>query len=46
MHETVRFDLSPIVHQYDRFYGGSGDVRLNVYNFEQTEAQHVLYKHH
>ena len=46
MHETVRFDLSPIAHQYDRFYGGSGDVRLNVYNFEQTEAQQVLYKHH
>jgi hypothetical protein len=43
--ETREFDLSPIARQYERFYGGSGDIRLNIYNFGQTEAQQVLYKH-
>ncbi len=41
--ETIRFDISPIARQHERFYGQPGDIRLNVFNFERTESLPVLY---
>lgn len=36
--DTVVFDMSPIVELYRQMYGPSGQINLNLYNFEQTES--------
>lgn len=34
--DSVVFDLTPIVELYRQMYGPSGQINLNLYNFEQT----------
>lgn len=36
--DSVVFDLRPIVTLYQQMYGPSGQVNLNLFNFEQTES--------
>lgn len=36
--DSVAFDLRPIVTLYQQMYGPSGQINLNLYNFEQTES--------
>lgn len=39
--ETVVFDLSPIITLYKQMYGPSGQINLNLLNFEQTESRRL-----
>jgi len=34
--DSVVFDLTPILQLYRQMYGPSGQINLNLYNFEQT----------
>lgn len=36
--DSVAFDLTPIVTLYQQMYGPSGQINLNLFNFEQTES--------
>ena len=40
--DSVVFDLIPIVEIYRQMYGPSGQVNLNLYNFEQTESTRLI----
>lgn len=40
--DTVEFDLGPIIALYKQMYGSSGQVNLNLYNFEQTESTRLV----
>lgn len=40
--DSVVFDLTPILDLYRQMYGPSGQINLNLYNFEQTEATRLI----
>jgi hypothetical protein len=40
--DTVVFDLRPIIELYKQMYGSSGQINLNLFNFEQTEATRLI----
>ena len=42
--DSVSFDLTPILELYTQMYGHTGQVNLNLYNFEQTESTRLVLK--
>jgi hypothetical protein len=36
--DTVVFDMTPVINLYRQMYGPSGQINLNLFNFEQTES--------
>lgn len=42
--DSVSFDLTPIFELYTQMYGQTGQVNLNLYNFEQTESTRLVLK--
>jgi hypothetical protein len=41
--DTLTFDISPIAGLYELQYGQPGDIILNLWNYEQTEAVQITY---
>jgi hypothetical protein len=40
--DSVVFDLAAIIELYKQMYGSSGQINLNLFNFEQTESTRLI----
>jgi hypothetical protein len=40
--DSAEFDLGPIIGLYKQMYGASGQINLNLFNFEQTESTRLI----
>lgn len=40
--DTLYFDLTPIVTLYQQMYGTSGQINLNMHNYEQSQSNRLI----